>query len=176
MVIGVRTRRASELMHEIYDPFVRTGAPVLEMDPSSAEMSKYAANGMLASRISFMNEIARLCDALGADVESVRRVVGADRRVGGKFLFPGAGYGGSCFPKDVKALAAMGEEANVEVPIMRAVDETNRLQRGYLFDGYIGVVAHPSLARATHTGVLHPVAGVHFNITIVCFNRQRYRD
>jgi len=134
VVIGVRTRRASELLHEIYDPFVRTGAPVLEMDPSSAEMSKYAANGMLASRISFMNEIARLCDSLGADVESVRRVVGADRRVGGKFLFPGAGYGGSCFPKDVKALAAMGSGAGLQVPIMRAIHETNRLQRGYLFD------------------------------------------
>ncbi len=134
VVIGVRTRRASELLHELYDPFVRTGAPIIETDPCSAEMSKYAANGMLACRISFMNEIARLCAALGADVESVRRIVGADRRVGGKFLFPGAGYGGSCFPKDVKALAAMGAETSVQVPIMRAVDETNRLQRGYLFD------------------------------------------
>ncbi|MHC4250598.1 MAG: UDP-glucose dehydrogenase family protein [Planctomycetota bacterium] len=134
VVIGVRTRRASGVLHELYDPFVRTGAPIIETDPSSAEMSKYAANGMLACRISFMNEIARLCGALGADVESVRRIVGADRRVGGKFLFPGAGYGGSCFPKDVKALGAMGAETGVQVPIMRAVDETNRLQRGYLFE------------------------------------------
>ncbi len=133
VVIGVRTRAASEVLHELYDPFVRTGAPVIETDPSSAEMSKYAANGMLACRISFMNEIARLCGALGADVEGVRRIVGADRRVGGKFLFPGAGYGGSCFPKDVKALAAMGAGVGVQVPVMRAIDETNRLQRGYLF-------------------------------------------
>jgi UDPglucose 6-dehydrogenase len=134
IVIGVRTRAASELLHELYDPFVRTGAPVIETDPASAEMSKYAANGMLACRISFMNEIARLCGALGADVESVRRIVGADNRVGGKFLFPGMGYGGSCFPKDVLALAAMGAGVDVDVPVMRAIHETNALQRAYVFD------------------------------------------
>jgi len=134
VVIGVRSRRAAELLRELYEPFVRTGAPIIETDPPSAEMAKYASNGMLACRISFMNEIARLCDSLGADVESVRRVVGSDRRIGGSFLFPGPGFGGSCFPKDIRALASMGASAGVPVPLMEAVGETNSIQRRYLAD------------------------------------------
>jgi UDPglucose 6-dehydrogenase len=128
VVIGVRTERAAEVLNALYEPFVRTGAPIIRSDPRSAEMGKYAANGMLASRISFMNEIARLCDALGADVESVRRIVGFDRRVGGSFLFPGCGYGGSCFPKDVRALAATGVALSVHLPLISAIEETNRAQ------------------------------------------------
>jgi len=134
VVIGVRSRRAAEILRELYEPFVRTGAPIIETDPRSAEMGKYASNGMLACRISFMNEIARLCDVAGADVESVRRVVGADRRIGGSFLFAGPGFGGSCFPKDLKALAVMGTDSSVGVPMMSAISETNRLQRALLFE------------------------------------------
>jgi UDPglucose 6-dehydrogenase len=134
VVIGVRARRAGEILRELYEPFVRTGAPIIQTDTRSAEMGKYAANGMLACRISFMNEAARLCDAVGADVESVRRIVGSDKRVGGSFLFPGPGYGGSCFPKDVRALAALGAAASVRVPLIEAVDATNAIQRSYLVE------------------------------------------
>ena len=105
-------------MRELYEPFVRTGKPILVMDPPSAELTKYAANAMLATRISFMNEIANYCDRVGADVRQVRMGMGTDSRIGPSFLFPGVGYGGSCFPKDVKALIRMGEEADL------------RLQRG----------------------------------------------
>ncbi len=133
VVGGVRTRRAAELLHEIYEPFVRTGAPIIETDPRSAEMAKYASNGMLAVRITFINEIARLCDRLGADVESVRRIVGSDRRIGPGYLFAGPGYGGSCFPKDIRAMTAMGEELHAGIPMIGAVEESNRLQRGHLF-------------------------------------------
>lgn len=144
VLIGVRSARASALLRDLYEPFVRTGAPIIETDPRSAEMAKYAANGMLAARVSFMNEIARLCDALGADVEAVRRVVGSDKRIGSQFLFPGCGYGGSCFPKDVQSLAAMGREAmgreatggetKVELPLVAAVERTNDIQCMYLID------------------------------------------
>lgn len=132
VVIGVRSARARELLRELYEPFVRTGAPIIETDPRSAEMAKYASNGMLACRISFMNEVARLCDALEADVEVVRRIVGSDKRIGGSFLFPGPGFGGSCFPKDVRALMSMGEKARVELPLIEAIDRTNSIQRHYL--------------------------------------------
>jgi UDPglucose 6-dehydrogenase len=104
VVIGTDEPETAEVMEELYRPFVRTGNPVLVMDPESAELTKYAANAMLASRISFMNEIARLCEKVGADVSQVRRAVGSDRRIGHAFLFPGVGYGGSCFPKDIRAL------------------------------------------------------------------------
>ena len=134
VLVGVRSAEAAAVFRELYGPFVRTGAPIVETDPRSAEMAKYAANGMLAARVSFMNEIARLCDSLGADVEAVRRVVGTDRRIGGSFLFPGCGYGGSCFPKDVQALAAMGEETRLELPLVGAVEKTNDIQRTYLID------------------------------------------
>jgi len=133
VVIGVRSRRAAELLTQLYGPFVRTGAPIVETDPSSAEMGKYAANGMLACRISFINEIARLCDRFGADVDSVRRIVGSDRRIGSSFLFAGPGYGGSCFPKDVRGMTAMGAASDMDLPLIEAIEETNRQQRSYLF-------------------------------------------
>jgi UDPglucose 6-dehydrogenase len=134
VVIGIRTRRAAELLHEIYEPFVRTGAPIIETDPCSAEMAKYASNGMLAARITFMNEVARLCDRLGADVESVRRIVGSDRRIGPAYLFAGPGYGGSCFPKDIRAMAAESKELGARLPVIAAVEESNCVQREHLFD------------------------------------------
>src|SRR5574341_450211 len=111
VVIGTDDPRIEAMMRELYEPFVRTGHPVLVMDHASAELTKYAANAMLAARISFMNEVANLCDRLGADVRQVRLGVGTDARVGASFLFPGIGYGGSCFPKDVKALIRMGGAA-----------------------------------------------------------------
>ena len=104
VVIGAEDARAAELMRELYAPFTRTGAPIMMMDCASAELCKYAANAMLATRISFMNEVANVCEAVGADVDQVRKAVASDRRIGPSFLFPGVGYGGSCFPKDVKAM------------------------------------------------------------------------
>ncbi len=129
VVIGADDDRARAVMTELYAPFVRTGNPVLVMDCASAELTKYAANAMLASRISFMNEIANLCDRLGADVGQVRRGIGTDSRIGTSFLFPGIGYGGSCFPKDVKALIRTGEEAGVDLRVVKAVDDANEAQR-----------------------------------------------
>jgi UDPglucose 6-dehydrogenase len=129
VVIGADEEKARAVMTELYAPFVRTGNPVLLMDCASAELTKYAANAMLASRISFMNEIANLCDRLGADVGEVRRGMGTDSRIGSSFLFPGIGYGGSCFPKDIKALIRTGEEAGVDLHVVKAVDRTNDAQR-----------------------------------------------
>jgi UDPglucose 6-dehydrogenase len=116
----------------VYAPFVRTGKPILVMDIPSAEMTKYAANGMLATRISFMNEIANLCDKLGANVDAVRKGVGSDSRIGQSFLFPGPGYGGSCFPKDVKALVSMGEGCGVPLEVLAAVESANERQKRVL--------------------------------------------
>jgi UDPglucose 6-dehydrogenase len=132
VVIGVDDPKAEALMRELYEPFVRTGNPILVMDPASAELTKYAANAMLATRISFMNEIANLCDRVGADVRSVRLGMGADSRIGSSFLFPGVGYGGSCFPKDVKALVKMGEEAGSPLHVASAVDTANDAQKAVL--------------------------------------------
>ena len=129
VVIGVDDPRAEAAMRELYEPFVRTGNPILVMDPASAELTKYAANAMLATRISFMNEIANLCDRVGADVRHVRLGIGTDSRIGSSFLFPGVGYGGSCFPKDVKALRKMGEEARSPLRVAAAVDEANDAQK-----------------------------------------------
>jgi UDPglucose 6-dehydrogenase len=134
VVIGHRGERARAIMEELYKPFVRTGNPILFMSPESAEMTKYAANAMLAARISLINEIANLCDAMGSDVEDVRRGVGLDRRIGSAFLFPGVGYGGSCFPKDVKALITMGDTHAVQAHVLRAVDQVNSAQKRLLFD------------------------------------------
>jgi UDPglucose 6-dehydrogenase len=134
VIIGSRSERATEIMRELYEPFVRTGNPILSMSPESAEMSKYAANAMLAARISLMNEIANVCEALGADVEDVRRGVGLDTRIGRAFLFPGVGYGGSCFPKDVKALVQMAESNAVAPRMLRAIDDVNTAQKRVLFD------------------------------------------
>lgn len=133
VVIGSRSDRATKIMEEIYKPFVRTGNPILVMSPESAEMTKYAANAMLAARISLMNEIANLCEKVGADAEHVRQGVGLDRRIGPSFLFPGVGYGGSCFPKDVKALVRTAEHKGVVPRMLRAVDEVNNAQKGVLF-------------------------------------------
>ena len=110
IVIGAETDRAFVLMDQLYAPFIRTGAPVIKMNTRSAEMTKYAANAMLATKISFMNDIANLCEQVGADADMVRKGIGSDSRIGSKFLFPGIGYGGSCFPKDVKAIIRTGEE------------------------------------------------------------------
>ena len=129
VVLGVETDHARTVMGELYAPFVRTGRPVIYMDIASAEMTKYAANGMLATRISFMNEIAALCEATGADVDEVRRGLGSDTRIGPSFLFPGPGYGGSCFPKDVKALVRTGARASVPLSILAAVDSSNDRQK-----------------------------------------------
>ncbi len=132
VVIGVDSERARKLMGQLYAPFVRTENPVLFMDTRSAELTKYAANAMLATRISFMNDIAALCERVGADVDCVRKGLGADRRIGYPFLFPGVGYGGSCFPKDVKALVATGRENGLELDILRAVERTNERQKKLL--------------------------------------------
>ncbi|HEY7413195.1 MAG TPA: UDP-glucose/GDP-mannose dehydrogenase family protein [Vicinamibacteria bacterium] len=134
VVIGTDDAGAEALMRELYEPFVRTGNPIMVMDPASAELTKYAANAMLAARISFMNEIANLCDTVGADVRQVRLGVGSDSRIGASFLFPGLGYGGSCFPKDVKALVHMGEQAGVRLDVVAAVDRTNEAQKTVLVD------------------------------------------
>jgi UDPglucose 6-dehydrogenase len=143
VVIGATDPKVKAIMRELYSPFVRTGNPILIMDPASAELTKYAANAMLASRISFMNEMANLCDALGADVDEVRRGVGTDSRIGTSFLFPGIGYGGSCFPKDVKALLKMGQDAGTELSTVRAADETNSAQKRRLLpriEKYLGTL------------------------------------
>ena len=132
VVLGVESAHARRVMTDLYAPFVRTGKPVLLMDISSAEMTKYAANGMLATRISFMNEIANLCDKVGANVDFVRRGIGSDSRIGQSFLFPGPGYGGSCFPKDVKALVKMGAESGVPLDVLAAVESANERQKTIL--------------------------------------------
>ena len=129
VVIGVEDPRATELMTELYSPFTRTGAPIMLMDCASAELSKYAANAMLATRISFMNEMANLCEMVGADVEHVRRAVGADRRIGASFLFPGIGYGGSCFPKDIRALVKSAADKGYDFQLLKAVERVNEAQK-----------------------------------------------
>jgi len=132
VVIGVESEHARRVMSELYAPFVRTGKPVLMMDIASAEMTKYAANGMLATRISFMNEVANLCDKMGANVDFVRKGIGSDSRIGQSFLFPGPGYGGSCFPKDVKALVRMAAERGVALDVLTAVESANERQKTVL--------------------------------------------
>ncbi len=132
VVCGTESQAPREILEELYEPFVRTGNPLLFMDIASAEMTKYAANAMLATRISFMNQIAELCERTGADVSLVRRGVGSDKRIGPAFLFAGTGYGGSCFPKDVKALIHTGKELGVPTPLLEAVEEVNEKQKGVL--------------------------------------------
>lgn len=134
VVVGVESPEATEIIGELYAPFVRTGNPIIFMDLASAEMTKYAANGMLATRVSFMNQIARLCDAVGADVTLVRKGIATDRRIGPAFLFPGPGYGGSCFPKDVRALMRTGHDQGVPLDILQAVDAANERQKRVLFE------------------------------------------
>jgi UDPglucose 6-dehydrogenase len=134
VVIGAEEVRAVDIMRELYAPFVRTGASVLVMDTRSAEMTKYAANAMLASRISFMNEIANLCDHVGADVDLVRQGIGTDRRIGASFLFPGLGYGGSCFSKDIKALIKVASDNDYPLKLIKAVEQVNDLQKHVLIN------------------------------------------
>ena len=129
IVVGIDSDEAREAMAELYAPFVRTGNPVLFMDIPSAEVTKYAANAMLATRISFMNQVALFCERVGADVNDVRKGIGTDRRIGQAFLFPGPGYGGSCFPKDVKALIRTGQEVGLAFEILDAVERVNERQK-----------------------------------------------
>jgi UDPglucose 6-dehydrogenase len=129
VIVGVEDDQARSVLEELYSPFVRTGNPLIFMDLASAEMTKYAANAMLATRISFMNQMAELCEAVGADVNLVRRGVGSDPRIGPAFLFPGPGYGGSCFPKDVQALIRTGEEHRVSLDVLKSVESVNRRQK-----------------------------------------------
>jgi UDPglucose 6-dehydrogenase len=129
VVLGVDSEEAREIMTELYAPFIRTGNPLLFMDIPSAEVTKYAANAMLATRISFMNQVADLCERVGADVAMVRRGIGSDRRIGGAFLFPGPGYGGSCFPKDVKALIRTARETGMGAELLEAVESVNERQK-----------------------------------------------
>ncbi|MDQ0105870.1 UDPglucose 6-dehydrogenase [Chitinophaga terrae (ex Kim and Jung 2007)] len=132
VVIGTQSERARKVMGELYAPFVRQGNPILFMDEKSAELTKYAANSFLATKISFMNEIAILCEKLGADVDMVRKGIGSDERIGKRFLFPGIGYGGSCFPKDVQALVKSSEDVNYNFKILNAVMEVNETQKLFL--------------------------------------------
>jgi UDPglucose 6-dehydrogenase len=134
VVLGVDSDHARSVMAELYAPFVRTGKPIIFMDIPSAEMTKYAANAMLATRISFMNEIANLCEKVGANVDLVRRGIGTDARIGPSFLFPGPGYGGSCFPKDVKALVRTAKEKGAPLAVLEAVEEANDRQKHRLFE------------------------------------------
>jgi UDPglucose 6-dehydrogenase len=133
VVLGVETDHARSVMAELYAPFVRTGKPIIFMDIPSAEMTKYAANAMLATRISFMNEIANLCERVGADVDHVRKGIGSDARIGPSFLFPGPGYGGSCFPKDVKALVRTARACGVDLTVLDAVEDANERQKHVAF-------------------------------------------
>jgi UDPglucose 6-dehydrogenase len=132
IVIGSPSERAKAIISELYSPFVRTESPIYFMDPRSAELTKYAANAMLAARISFINEVAALCERVGADVDSVRKAMGADERIGQKFLFPGCGYGGSCFPKDVKALIATARNHGLDFTLLASVDAVNDRQKRLL--------------------------------------------
>lgn len=134
VVVGVDSERAKKIMTKLYKPFLLNNFRVIFMDIPSAEMTKYAANSMLATRISFMNDIANLCELVGADVNMVRSGIGSDTRIGRKFLYPGVGYGGSCFPKDVKALIKTAEMNGYEMRVLRAVEEVNEYQKGVLFD------------------------------------------
>ncbi len=133
VVIGSNSERAARIMDELYEPFVRTGNPILHMDVASAELTKYAANAMLATRISFMNEMANLCGLVGADIDHVRAGIGSDERIGTRFLFAGVGYGGSCFPKDVKAIVSTAAEKGYDFKIVKAVEEVNERQKAIQF-------------------------------------------
>jgi UDPglucose 6-dehydrogenase len=134
VVVGVRRSETAEVLRELYAPFLRTERPFLVMSPESAEMTKYAANAMLATKISFINEMANLCEALGADINDVRRGIGHDARIGFQFLFPGPGYGGSCFPKDVRALVHLARQLSKPLHLLEAVDRVNEAQKRVLYE------------------------------------------
>ena len=134
IVVGVASERAEDVMTKLYKPFLLNGHPIIFMDIPSAEMTKYAANSMLATKISFMNDVANLCEIMGADVNMVRRGIGSDARIGTKFIYPGIGYGGSCFPKDVKALIKTAQENGYDMQVLRAVESVNEGQKSVLFN------------------------------------------
>ncbi len=134
IVIGIDNEKTGGIMKRLYMPFVLNNHPIIFMDILSAEITKYAANAMLATRISFINEIANLCDILGADINQVRKGIGADSRIGGKFLYPGSGYGGSCFPKDVKAIIKTANENGYELKVIKAVEQANQYQKNVIFN------------------------------------------
>ncbi len=137
VVVGVRCKEVGETLHRLYTPYLRTDKPFLAMSPESAEMTKYVANALLATKISFINEMANLCERLGADINAVRRGIGHDRRIGFAFLFPGVGYGGSCFPKDVRALEHLARQVGVEPRMLQAVDAVNERQKHVLSEKII---------------------------------------
>jgi UDPglucose 6-dehydrogenase len=134
VIIGTSNEEAAEIMRNLYLPFVRTGKPIIVMDEKSAEITKYAANSMLATKITFMNDMANLCDKVGADIEMVRKGIGSDVRIGPYFIFPGTGYGGSCFPKDVKAIIKTAQENGHELSILKSVEKANNKQKTILID------------------------------------------
>jgi UDPglucose 6-dehydrogenase len=149
VVVGVRHPAVADVLRELYAPFLRTERPFLVMTPESAEMTKYAANAMLATKISFINEMANLCDKLGADINDVRRGIGHDQRIGFQFLFPGPGYGGSCFPKDIRAILGMGRKVGQRMAMMQSVDDVNEAQKQVLFSkikGHFGTLSGKTIA------------------------------
>lgn len=133
IVIGIESEQAEKVLKRLYKPFVLNGHPIISMDITSSEMTKYAANSMLATKISFINDIANLCEIVGADINLVRKGIGSDSRIGNKFLYPGVGYGGSCFPKDVQALIKTAKDYNYELKVLQAVEEVNKFQKSVLF-------------------------------------------
>lgn len=156
VVIGAESEKAKEIMRELYEPFVRTGKPILFMDVKSAEVTKYAANAMLATKISFINEIANLCEMVGADINNVRKGIGHDRRIGFEFLFPGVGYGGSCFPKDVQAIIRTAGEYGYDMKILKSVEDVNCRQKGVIVDR---ILKHFQLSDTVHKQQAKPLAG-----------------
>lgn len=162
VVIGCDNVRTAEIMKELYDPFMRKQNRMIIMDIRSAEMTKYAANAMLATRISFMNQIAGLCERMGADVMAVREGIGSDSRIGYDFLFPGPGYGGSCFPKDVKALIKTAEESNYDFLLLRAVEDVNELQKDVIANKLIKLLDSPDEEQQPLTGRVIACWGLSF--------------
>jgi UDPglucose 6-dehydrogenase len=149
VVIGVEDDRAKALMLDLYAPFTRTGAPIMVMDCASAELSKYAANAILATRISFMNEVANVCEVFGANVDQVRKAIGSDRRIGSSFLFPGIGFGGSCFPKDIKALIKFADDKGYDFQTLKAVERVNEAQKVRFIsklEGHFGALKQRTIA------------------------------
>ncbi|MCK4639126.1 MAG: UDP-glucose/GDP-mannose dehydrogenase family protein, partial [Bacteroidales bacterium] len=134
IVIGLESEKAEKIMRRLYKPFTMSGHPIIFMDITSAEMTKYTANSMLATKISFMNDIANLCEIVGADVNMVRKGIGSDSRIGNKFIYPGAGYGGSCFPKDVKALIKIAEDFHYPLRVLKAVEDVNEYQKTVMYE------------------------------------------
>jgi len=158
VVVGVPSERSATVMRKLYAPFVRTNNPIIVMDVVSAEMTKYAANAMLATRISFMNEVSRLCEKVGADIDNVRVGIGTDSRIGMSFLFPGIGYGGSCFPKDVQALVRTAQEHGVPLHVSEAVERVNAAQKMWLVEQI-----------EAHYGSINEVKGKHFAVWGLAF-------